>query len=67
MEETDASELPTWIGQTGRGYTAMSIRHPKPKQIRLPFNVPRPGASSAQARLCGMYVADPPHSSVSDD
>jgi len=35
----------------------MSIRQPKPKQIRLPFSVPRPKkGADAPARVCGMYV-----------
>jgi hypothetical protein len=33
----------------------MSIRQPKPRQIRLPFDVPKPKKGVAPpARVCGM-------------
>ncbi|ORY28764.1 hypothetical protein BCR39DRAFT_533731, partial [Naematelia encephala] len=32
----------------------MSINHPKQKQIRLPFSVPRPSSSTATVRICGI-------------
>ncbi|ODN80965.1 hypothetical protein L202_03077 [Cryptococcus amylolentus CBS 6039] len=32
----------------------MSMNHPKPRQIRLPFDVPKPTKSVPQARICGI-------------
>ncbi|GFZ47135.1 hypothetical protein JCM24511_04878 [Saitozyma sp. JCM 24511] len=38
----------------------MSMRQPKPKQIRLPFSVPRPSRGAApQARICGIQYTCP--------
>ncbi|WVQ73782.1 hypothetical protein IAR50_003362 [Cryptococcus sp. DSM 104548] len=32
----------------------MSMNHPKPRQIRLPFDVPKPTKSVPQVRICGI-------------
>ncbi|ORX39316.1 hypothetical protein BD324DRAFT_619238 [Kockovaella imperatae] len=32
----------------------MSIKHPKQKQIRFPFSVPKPGLTTALTRVCGI-------------
>jgi hypothetical protein len=31
-----------------------TMNQPKPRQIRLPFEVPKPGRSKGQSRTCGM-------------
>jgi hypothetical protein len=43
--------------QSSRSNVAFTMNHPKTSSIRLPFSVPRPGRSTATAKICGMSVS----------